>query len=305
MTAASSSSDSGGKRFRIAFSFAGEKRGILRSLTMSIAAVLTGMCLTLSLHAEEKKPAVAHSPAALSAEDKKQVALATALDGKADRLHMDGKIPEAEAEYRAALAIRERVLGAEHPATIEDRFHVALMLDTGGRHAESEAEYRTVVALRERVLGAGDLTTLGDRYNLAITLDEQGKFAEAEAEVRAVIAIHERVRGAAHSATLMNRRFLAAILRKQGRHAEEEAEYRRILALREHALGAEHFEVALSCETLAWCLEREKKYKEALPYARRALTYYQKTKGKYDFIPKDAQELVERLEAALAGERRK
>ena len=57
------------------------------------------------------------------------------LDGKlpelkkANALRAQGKYAEAEKEHRAVLAIRERVLGAEHPDVFNSCFNLALCLE--------------------------------------------------------------------------------------------------------------------------------------------------------------------------------
>jgi Flp pilus assembly protein TadD len=51
-----------------------------------------------------------------------------------------GRLEEAEAENRAVLEIRTRVLGAEHPATLTVRNNLALVLRGLGQLEEAEAE---------------------------------------------------------------------------------------------------------------------------------------------------------------------
>jgi hypothetical protein len=64
-----------------------------------------------------------------------------------------GRAADAEAEYRQVLDIRQRVLGPEHPSTLETRHEIAGMMVEQGRAADAEAEYRQVLDIRQRVLG--------------------------------------------------------------------------------------------------------------------------------------------------------
>ena len=53
-------------------------------------------------------------------------------------LRAQGKNAEAEAEHRSVLAIRQRVLGAEHPDTLTTRNNLAAALRAQGKYAEAE-----------------------------------------------------------------------------------------------------------------------------------------------------------------------
>ena len=57
--------------------------------------------------------------------------LATSLDSQ-------GKHAEAEEMLREVLAVRTRVLGAEHPATLTTTDNLATSLSRQGKHAEAE-----------------------------------------------------------------------------------------------------------------------------------------------------------------------
>ena len=62
----------------------------------------------------------------------------------------------AEAEFRALLAIRAKVLGAEHADTLITRSYVAYEMAERGDHAGAEAEYRALLDVQTRVLGPED-----------------------------------------------------------------------------------------------------------------------------------------------------
>ena len=58
------------------------------------------------------------------------------------------------------LAVRKRVLGAEHPATLSTANNLATCFYSQGKHAEAEEMQREVLAVRKRVLGAEHPATL-------------------------------------------------------------------------------------------------------------------------------------------------
>jgi hypothetical protein len=78
----------------------------------------------------------------------------------ANALVSQGKHAVGEQEHRAVLAIRERVLGPEHPDTLWSRNNLADALFSQGKHAAAEKEHRAVLAIRERVLGPEHPDTL-------------------------------------------------------------------------------------------------------------------------------------------------
>jgi hypothetical protein len=62
-----------------------------------------------------------------------------------------GRLEEAEAEHRAVLEIRARVLGAEYPDTLTSRSHLAAVLGNLGQLEQAEAESPGPVKLRVAV----------------------------------------------------------------------------------------------------------------------------------------------------------
>ncbi len=97
----------------------------------------------------------------------------------ANALDSLGRHVDAEAEHRAVLGIRERVLGAEHPDTLSSRNNLANALDSQGKHVEAEAEHRVVLAVRKRTLGSEHPDFFQSCYNLALCLEARSKPKEA------------------------------------------------------------------------------------------------------------------------------
>jgi tetratricopeptide (TPR) repeat protein len=81
-------------------------------------------------------------------------------------LMRQGKLTEAEAMYREALAVQQRVIGREHPSTLLTLFNLALLL-LGTDAAAAEPLFREALAGYERVLGADHPHTLMCRKGLA------------------------------------------------------------------------------------------------------------------------------------------
>jgi hypothetical protein len=87
-----------------------------------------------------------------------------------------GQLPEAEAEHRAVLGIRRRVLGEQHPETLASWHGVASTLNDLDRHAEGAAEFSAVLHLRIMVLGTQHPATRASQAGLNKALDEQANW---------------------------------------------------------------------------------------------------------------------------------
>ncbi len=69
-------------------------------------------------------------------------------------LRQYGQLREARPYYARALAIREKVLGAEHPDTAASLNNMGALLQAMGELAEARPYYARALAIREKVLGA-------------------------------------------------------------------------------------------------------------------------------------------------------
>ena len=138
-----------------------------------------------------------------------------------------GRSWEAEAEYRQALAILQK-LADDHPAVTEFRFFLAnshyslgyLLLDTG-RATEAEVESRQTLAVFQKLADDDPLNPdcrneLANAHSsLADVLRAVGRAAEARAGYDRAIAIHERLVNTPSSRPWF-RSSQAATLRRRG-----------------------------------------------------------------------------------------
>ncbi|KAK7991512.1 hypothetical protein PG988_000306 [Apiospora saccharicola] len=182
-----------------------------------------------------------------------------------------GKYAEAEEMHRQTLALRETVLGREHPDTLASMNNLAISLRQQGKHAEAEQMHRQTLALRETVLGREHPDTLASMNNLAGSLQQQGKHAEAEQMHRQTLGLKETVLGREHPDTLASMNNLAESLRQQGKYTEAEEMHRQTLGLKETVLGREHPSTLASMNNLAESLRQQGKYTEAEEMHRQTL----------------------------------
>jgi tetratricopeptide (TPR) repeat protein len=91
-----------------------------------------------------------------------------------------GRLEESEPLMVKALEIRERVLGSDHPLTIESLNNLATVAYAQHRLADAEHLVRQAVSRARRVWGDEHPETASQLNNLGLFLLEQGSLEEAE-----------------------------------------------------------------------------------------------------------------------------
>jgi len=91
-----------------------------------------------------------------------------------------GDFAEAEAKYRAALALRKDRLGPEYLDVALSEGNLAWVLQWEGRYVEAETLHRDALALRRKQLGDEHPEVARSLTNLAACLIKQARYAEAE-----------------------------------------------------------------------------------------------------------------------------
>src|SRR5947209_7602787 len=103
-----------------------------------------------------------------------------------------GLTREAVPFAQRALAIREQVLGPNHPDTAMSLNNLALLYDSQGESAQAEPLYQRALAIREQVLGPNHPNTATSLNNLAALYDSQGESAQAEPLYQRALTIREQ-----------------------------------------------------------------------------------------------------------------
>ena len=145
----------------------------------------------------------------------------------------------------------ERVLGPDHPDTLNARDSLAAAYQAAGRAAEAILLFEDILVARERILGPKHPDTLTSQNNLAATYQDAGRFAEAILLFKLTLAARERLFGADHHSTLNSRANLAAAFRATGRVSEAIPLLEQTVAGRERVLGADHPDVRAARDNLA------------------------------------------------------
>ncbi len=172
---------------------------------------------------------------------------------------------------KRALATRRRLLGDEHPDTLESISNMGGLLRAQAKLVEAEPFYREALDARRRVLGDEDPNTLKSIDNMGVLLWTQGKLGETEPYFYEAILERRRVLGEEHPDTLESVSNMGSLLLAQGKLNEAELYDREALEKRRRVLGEEHSDTLLSISNLGFLLESQGKLGEAEPYCREAL----------------------------------
>jgi tetratricopeptide (TPR) repeat protein len=190
-----------------------------------------------------------------------------------------GAVREAHPLIERALAIRENVLGPEHPDTAATLNIAATLIQAQGDYKAAQPLFERALAIREKGLGPEHPKTATSLNNLAVLLQRQGNLKEALPLRYRALAVFEKTLGPEHFRTANNLNNLALLLQAQGDLAGAEPIMERALAIREKVLGPEHPHTAQSLN----CLGNLRRAKGDLPGARplfeRALAIDEKVLG--------------------------
>jgi tetratricopeptide (TPR) repeat protein len=178
-----------------------------------------------------------------------------------------------------ALAIREKVLGPEHPDKADSLNNLALLLHAQGDLAGARPLLERALAIKEKVLGPEHPDVAESLNNLAVLIEDQGDLARSRPLKERALAIRERVLGSEHPDTALSLNNLAMLLQTQGDLAAARPLHERALAIYEKVLGAEHPLTAVILNNLAHLLQGQGELAAARPLYERALAICEKALG--------------------------
>ncbi len=99
------------------------------------------------------------------------------LNNLASLYHDQGRYADAEPFYKRSLAIKEKVLGPEHPNVATGLNNLALLYDDQGRYAAAEPLYKRSLVIFEKALGPEHPGVATGLNNLASLYHDQGRYA--------------------------------------------------------------------------------------------------------------------------------
>ena len=183
-----------------------------------------------------------------------QAALADDSDGMAriaDYLGWSGSYAPARDLQQKVVEARERVLGPEHPHTLNARGDLAYWTGQAGDPATARDQHAALLPVCERVLGPEHPDTLGNCANLARLTGVAGDAAAARDLYADLVPVCERVLGPEHPDTVGNRANLARWTAMAGDAAAARDQLAALLPIAEPVRDPEHLHTLITRSNLA------------------------------------------------------
>jgi tetratricopeptide (TPR) repeat protein/tRNA A-37 threonylcarbamoyl transferase component Bud32 len=189
------------------------------------------------------------------------------------------KHADAERHLRAALELRERVLGPDHPDTLSSVNNLAGLHMDKGDYSAAEPLYQRALAGYEKSLGPDHPHTLTSVNNLAKLLSDKGDTAVAEQLLQRALSGSEKSLGPDHPETLTSVDNLADLYHDTKNYTEAESLYQRALVGREKLLGPDHPDTLASLNNLATLYQDKGDIAAAEPLLKHVLARCEKIFG--------------------------
>lgn len=155
-------------------------------------------------------------------------------------LDVPDKYAEAEQALLKSLAIKERLIGNEHPQVLATKSNLAWLYGHTGRWQEARRLYADLVEKRTRLLGADHPDTANARGGLGRTLLETGDLEAAEDEIRRTIDALSIHFGNDHWRTSSAKRNLGLVHLRRGELEQAETLLQEVYDQLKTSLGEAH-----------------------------------------------------------------
>jgi len=181
------------------------------------------------------------------------------------------RFKEAVPKARRALEIRERELGADHPAVILSATNLAYALSQTGDYAAARLLYERSVRMSEHFYGPVHPQVAAHLNNLAVLLMDGGEYAEARPLYERALRIWEEALPPDHQQIARVLSNLGVLAKETGDFARARARYEKALQVLQAAPGQNPSDVATALNNLAVLLSDLGEYDAALPLYERAV----------------------------------
>jgi tetratricopeptide (TPR) repeat protein len=190
-----------------------------------------------------------------------------------------GRPAEALAHYEQSLAIKERILGVDHPDVALALNNLGTARTDLGEFDAAATHYRHALALYEIALGPQHPDTAMPLVNLAEIEWRRGRLGDAREDLERAIAIQEGAFGTTHPTVALSVGNLGLLLAELGDHEGAIALHERSLAIIEPALGPEHPRIAAALGNLGDAQRNLGRYDAARQSHERSLAMREKLLG--------------------------
>jgi tetratricopeptide (TPR) repeat protein/predicted Ser/Thr protein kinase len=171
---------------------------------------------------------------------------ATLLNNVAAVLRGQGKRRDSLEKHRRALAIREQLVGPQHPYVASSLNNIGVVLWSLGEYDEALAAHRRELEISRAAFGNNHLMTASAHAGIGNVMFSLGNLDEALVAHRESLAIKQRVLGPDHPNCARSHNNMGVILTRRGSYTAAEQEFLRALQIWEKQLGPDDVKVANS-----------------------------------------------------------
>jgi serine/threonine protein kinase/tetratricopeptide (TPR) repeat protein len=180
---------------------------------------------------------------------------------------------------RAALELRQRVLGDTHLETLKTEIDLGSLLVDSGDLEEAEIHYLKTIDNCRKLLGEDHIETLRAINGMGSLLHQQGKLDKALCYCDEALEGYRRVLGDNHLSTLYSFNAMGSLLISMGKNEEALMYYRKAMDGFRRELGAENTDTMLLIGNVGTSLIAAGKYEEANVYCREAMNGFRHVLG--------------------------
>ncbi|MEO5818686.1 MAG: serine/threonine-protein kinase [Gemmatimonadaceae bacterium] len=166
--------------------------------------------------------------------------LASGLHQLGELQRSRAKYPDAEANFREALALRRAMIPPPVDDITESLRGLADVLGEQRKHDAADSLYREALAMARSAHGDKSTEAAAALYALAVSFHNRGKFADGDTLFREAIAIYGAIPSSRDPLAASARVSLATVLLFREQYAEAEPLFREALALRRTIYGNDH-----------------------------------------------------------------
>lgn len=194
-------------------------------------------------------------------------------------LYFHGFQAQSQPLHQQALAIREQVLGPDHPTTAESLNALAILYRNQGQNKQAEQFHRQALAIREKTLGLEHPVTAESLNNLGVLYRSLGKYEQAEHLLQQALSIREQALGSEHPDTLNSKLNLAKLHSEQRNYEQAEQLLMQALETSKRVLEPGDPVIAQNLNLLAKLYYGQADYERAETFWKQSLAILEKTLG--------------------------
>lgn len=182
---------------------------------------------------------------------------AKVLEQVADEFDLQARYVEAEALYRAAIAVLDAARKVDDAPYATVLRSLGSVLRSQSKLREAEDYYKRSLQIREKVLGPRDPLVGSVLSSLGLLQYDFGKYADAEAYYKRTLSIYESDSNIPSNRMAFDYRIigplnnLALVYRRQGRYSEAESLNQKALGIQRQMIGTGTTDVARTLNYLA------------------------------------------------------